>query len=68
MNDMRNHWSAPTDDLLATVQAWWEPLLAMAPTLRGAVGANLCAPFVRMSLGLLRISRLWPTRFAIGIR
>lgn len=28
-------WHEPTDDLLATLQQWWEPLLAMAP--------NLCA-------------------------
>jgi UDP-MurNAc hydroxylase len=27
-------------DLVATLQAWWEPLLAMAPTLRDAVGAS----------------------------
>ena len=26
--------------LIATLKAWWEPLLRMAPTLRGAVGAN----------------------------
>ena len=31
---------APTPDLLRTLQAWWEPLLAMAPTLRAGVGAN----------------------------
>jgi UDP-MurNAc hydroxylase len=29
----------PDTDLLATLQEWWEPLLAMAPTLRAAVGA-----------------------------
>ncbi len=33
-------WHAPTVTLLATLQAWWQPLLAMAPTLRAAVGAN----------------------------
>jgi UDP-MurNAc hydroxylase len=31
-------WHEPTDDLLTTLQAWWEPLLAIAPTLRVAVG------------------------------
>ncbi len=38
-------WHAPTPNLLETVRDWWEPLLAMAPTLRQAVGANvlLCA-------------------------
>ena len=29
----------PDLDLLTTLQAWWQPLLAMAPTLRAAVGA-----------------------------
>jgi UDP-MurNAc hydroxylase len=32
-------WVGPTPDLLERLQAWWEPLLAMAPTLREAVGA-----------------------------
>jgi len=32
-------WTAPTHDLLARLVAWWEPLLALAPTLRSAVGA-----------------------------
>ncbi len=33
-------WPTPTADLLETLAMWWEPLLAMAPTLRAAVGAN----------------------------
>ncbi len=33
-------WHPPTTNLLQTLKAWWEPLLAMAPTLRSAVGAN----------------------------
>jgi UDP-MurNAc hydroxylase len=37
---MKAGWNAPSTDLLATVQAWWEPLLRMAPTLCKAVGAN----------------------------
>jgi UDP-MurNAc hydroxylase len=36
----RATWHEPTPDLLDTLQDWWEPLLAMAPTLRAAVGAN----------------------------
>ena len=32
-------WYAPTDDLLSTLRAWWEPLMAMAPTLCNSVGA-----------------------------
>jgi UDP-MurNAc hydroxylase len=31
-------WHAPTPGLLETLRAWWEPLLAIAPTLRTAVG------------------------------
>jgi UDP-MurNAc hydroxylase len=37
---MKAGWVRPTTDLLGSLQAWWEPLLAMAPTLRAAVGAN----------------------------
>jgi len=33
-------WHVRSDDLLATLRAWWEPLLAMAPTLRAAVGSG----------------------------
>ena len=39
--DMKAGWTAHSDDLLGTVKAWWEPLLAMAPTLRAGVGANV---------------------------
>ena len=41
LDEMKASWTARTDDLLATVQAWWEPLLAMAPTLRAGVGSNV---------------------------
>jgi UDP-MurNAc hydroxylase len=37
---MTSTWRSPSPDLLDVVRAWWEPLLAMAPTLRSAVGAN----------------------------
>ena len=33
-------WHEPTPDLFEVIKAWWEPLLAMAPTLCSAVGAN----------------------------
>lgn len=39
--EMKRGWTARSDDLVATLQAWWEPLLAMAPTLRAGVGANV---------------------------
>jgi UDP-MurNAc hydroxylase len=34
----RASWEVPETDLVAELAAWWEPLLAMAPTLRRAVG------------------------------
>ncbi|MCU1361840.1 MAG: hypothetical protein JWN99_3129 [Ilumatobacteraceae bacterium] len=34
-------WTTRTPDLLHTLQLWWEPLLAMATTLRAGVGANV---------------------------
>jgi UDP-MurNAc hydroxylase len=37
---MKRDWASPTPDLLDTLRAWWEPLLALAPTMRGNVGAN----------------------------
>jgi UDP-MurNAc hydroxylase len=36
---MHEQWHAPTPDLLITLRAWWEPLLAAAPTLCDSVGA-----------------------------
>jgi UDP-MurNAc hydroxylase len=36
----RATWHAPTSDLFEVVKAWWEPLLAIAPTLGAAVGSN----------------------------
>ncbi len=38
LTDMHRGWALPSTDLLATLKAWWEPLLAMAPTLRKAIG------------------------------
>jgi UDP-MurNAc hydroxylase len=40
LNDMKARWPNESTDLLATVTAWWEPLLRMAPTLCDAVGGN----------------------------
>ena len=34
-------WVAPTPDLFERLRDWWEPLLAMAPMLRTALGANV---------------------------
>jgi UDP-MurNAc hydroxylase len=40
LDEMKASWPDHVDtDLVATLKDWWEPLLRMAPTLRGAVGA-----------------------------
>ena len=36
--DMHRHWKPASDDLLATLKEWWEPLLAMCPALRSGIG------------------------------
>lgn len=33
-------WERPTGDLIDALRQWWEPLLAMAPTVRSCIGAN----------------------------
>ena len=50
LDEMKAGWHAPTPDLHATLKAWWEPLLAMAPTLRAAVGANCLLRFGDLEL------------------
>ena len=37
---MHRGWKQPSTDLLPTLKAWWEPLLAMAPTLSNAIGGR----------------------------
>jgi UDP-MurNAc hydroxylase len=37
----RESWHEPTPDLLGRLQAWWHPLLAMAPSVREGVGSNV---------------------------
>jgi UDP-MurNAc hydroxylase len=39
LKDARERWARPATDLLPVLREWWEPLLAMAPTLRAAIGA-----------------------------
>jgi UDP-MurNAc hydroxylase len=40
IGELKAGWTKHPDlDLVVTLQAWWQPLLAMAPTLRAAVGA-----------------------------
>ena len=38
LTQMKAEWHAPTADLLATMKAWFEPLMTMAPTVCDAVG------------------------------
>ena len=38
ITEMHRSWDPPSTDLLATLKAWWEPLLAMAPALRNGIG------------------------------
>ena len=41
LTEMHRSWNPPSTDLLSTLKAWWEPLLAMAPALRSGIG-NCC--------------------------
>ena len=43
-------WHLPSADLFDVIKSWWEPLLAMAPTLRAAVGANCLMRFDDLEL------------------
>lgn len=45
LDSMKQGWAEPTADLVDTLRAWWEPLLAMAPTVRAGVGANCMMRF-----------------------
>ena len=45
LTELKASWHVPSSDLLTTLQAWWEPLLATAPTLRKAVGSNCLMRF-----------------------
>jgi UDP-MurNAc hydroxylase len=41
IQQLKTTWAEPTDNLVETLAAWWEPLLAMAPTLRKGIG-DIC--------------------------
>ena len=56
LDELKANWHTPTPDLLTTLTAWWEPLLAMAPTLRAAVG-DVCV----LHAGDLAIAVDFPT-------
>jgi UDP-MurNAc hydroxylase len=38
--DERASWASPSTDIIATLKLWWEPLLAMATSVRTGIGAN----------------------------
>ena len=38
--ELKGSWPQQHTDLLSTFKAWWEPLLALAPTLRKSVGGS----------------------------
>ena len=40
LRDTKASWQVSNTNLVSELQAWWEPLLAMAPSLRGAIGGN----------------------------
>jgi UDP-MurNAc hydroxylase len=40
LDEVREVWARPATDLLPVLQDWWHPLLAMAPTVRGAIGTG----------------------------
>jgi UDP-MurNAc hydroxylase len=33
-------WASPTTDVIATLKLWWEPLMAMAPSVRQGIAGN----------------------------
>ena len=38
--DLKASWTAPTTDLINTLKLWWEPLMAMSPTVRQGIAGN----------------------------
>ncbi|MFM7045136.1 MAG: Rieske (2Fe-2S) protein [Ilumatobacteraceae bacterium] len=38
LDGLKSSWLPPSDDLLERLVAWWEPLMAMAPTVCDAIG------------------------------
>jgi len=40
LTDTKASWPVTNTNLVSELQAWWEPLLAMAPSLRNSIGGN----------------------------
>jgi UDP-MurNAc hydroxylase len=60
--EMKSKWLPATPDLLATLKAWWEPLMVMAPTLCDAVGAVCVLHAGQQGEGGLAIAIDFPAR------
>jgi UDP-MurNAc hydroxylase len=52
LSDHKATWHDPTDNLVATMQAWFEPLMAMAPTLCAAIGAVVLLDLADLQIAL----------------
>ena len=40
LDEHRSSWPKPTEGLIARLNAWWQPLFALSPTLRSAIGGS----------------------------
>ena len=38
--DEKASWASPDTDVIATLKLWWEPLMAMCPSVRQGIGGN----------------------------
>jgi UDP-MurNAc hydroxylase len=38
--NLKASWNAPSTNLIETLKLWWEPLMAMAPSVRQGIGGN----------------------------
>ena len=64
IDDLKAGWRRHDDvDLVADLQAWWHPLLAMAPTVRAAVGASCL-----LRAGDVEVLDRLPRRRGTGVR
>ena len=55
IEDRKSQWVQPTEDLVQRLKEWWEPLLAIAPSLRNGVG-DVCV----IDMGELKIAIDFP--------
>ena len=60
IEEQKSKWLPPSDNLLADLKAWWEPLLAIAPNLCSGVG-DICV----LDMGDLKIAIDFPNTSVI---